>query len=630
MVCNAAELTIDEARRGRGGRTLRATATVDPDDEPRRLCRRERAGLRPGRAALPVLGDLQRQAARLLPRDLHRRRRGDRARRSPPRRWRRPTPGVPFPASTSPTARRCSRSPSRSPDGLAAFSNGPVVAEEPLAPGGRRRVRFATTIGHVDLSRGLRRRAARGDRAAWTSTGCPVRVVHVPGKGHLTALRARGRRPRAAVLHRLLRHRPTRPRSSTSSPSPTSPSAPWRTWAASPSARAALLVDPAPGGARRARARRRRRLPRDRPHVVRRPRHHALVERHLAQRGLRHLHGGAVRRRLPTRVAALGQLRARARSGAWRSTACTRPGRSSTRWGARRRPRGCSTSSPTRRAAAVLRMLEHYLGPEVFRDGVRGYLRTPRLRQHRDRRPVGRHRDASSGEPVREIMDTWIFQGGFPLVAVADDGADPQSPFAYRSAPPGADSAIRGPWQVPVIVRHSRAETGPPSASSLRRAARLTGAATTGWSTPGGWGFYGSPIRASISSARARRSATSSPSSATTSSRTPGRRHSPGSTRSGTSSLASRLADGGERDPSVWSVVSGALGLFDRVGPTPTVRRSRGRPGRSSAPPESALGWEPRRATRASGPRHCEHPCCAPWAPSATARRRSRPRRPSG
>ena len=47
--------------------------------------------------------------------------------------------------------------------------------------------------------------------------------------------------------------------------------------------------------ARRTRARRRRGLARKRAHVVRRSGHHAMVERHLAQRGVRHLHGDAGR-----------------------------------------------------------------------------------------------------------------------------------------------------------------------------------------------------------------------------------------------------------------------------------------------------------------------------------------------
>ena len=44
------------------------------------------------------------------------------------------------------------------------------------------------------------------------------------------------------------------------------------------------------------------------------------------------------------------------------------------------------------KGASVLRMLEQYLGPEVFRAGVRQYLTRAPLRQRRHRRPVGRPR----------------------------------------------------------------------------------------------------------------------------------------------------------------------------------------------------------------------------------------------
>ncbi len=45
------------------------------------------------------------------------------------------------------------------------------------------------------------------------------------------------------------------------------------------------------------------------------------------------------------------------------------------------------------KGASLLRMLEQYLGGDRFRQGVSHYLQAPRLRQHRDRRPVGRHRE---------------------------------------------------------------------------------------------------------------------------------------------------------------------------------------------------------------------------------------------
>ena len=42
------------------------------------------------------------------------------------------------------------------------------------------------------------------------------------------------------------------------------------------------------------------------------------------------------------------------------------------------------------KGGAVLRMIEQWLGPERFRDGIRRYLAGPRVREHRDPRPVGR------------------------------------------------------------------------------------------------------------------------------------------------------------------------------------------------------------------------------------------------
>ena len=74
------------------------------------------------------------------------------------------------------------------------------------------------------------------------------------------------------------------------------------------------------------------------------------------------------------------------------------------------------------KGAGVLRMLERYLGAERFRDGVRRYLESHRL-GNTETADLWDAIEAASGEPVRHIMDTWILQGGFPLVSV--DGSGP-------------------------------------------------------------------------------------------------------------------------------------------------------------------------------------------------------------
>ncbi len=69
------------------------------------------------------------------------------------------------------------------------------------------------------------------------------------------------------------------------------------------------------------------------------------------------------------------------------------------------------------KGAAVLRMLEQYLGAETFRKGIALYLKKHQYANTE----TGDLWDAlaePSREPVRNIMDSWIFQPGFPVVEV--------------------------------------------------------------------------------------------------------------------------------------------------------------------------------------------------------------------
>ena len=103
---------------------------------------------------------------------------------------------------------------------------------------------------------------------------------------------------------------------------------------------------------------RRRDVARDRAPVVRRSRHHEVVGRHLAERGLRHLDGEQAARRVAPGVARRARRCASRRSGRWRSTRCNRRGRSGRKSKRRSRSTRSSTRSPTRKSAAVLRMVE--------------------------------------------------------------------------------------------------------------------------------------------------------------------------------------------------------------------------------------------------------------------------------
>ena len=71
----------------------------------------------------------------------------------------------------------------------------------------------------------------------------------------------------------------------------------------------------------------------------------------------------------------------------------------------------------------MVRMLEQYLGAEEFRSGITEYLRR-HVFGTTETTDLWDALEDVTGEPVRRIMDNWIFRGGHPLVRVdrADDG----------------------------------------------------------------------------------------------------------------------------------------------------------------------------------------------------------------
>ncbi len=123
------------------------------------------------------------------------------------------------------------------------------------------------------------------------------------------------------------------------------------------------------------------------------------------------------------------------------------------------------------KGAAVLRMLERYLGPGRFRDGIQRYLKDHAF-GNTETSDLWDSIEAATDEPVRRIMDTWIWQGGYPLVTVREDG-DALSFAQERFRYDGGDDGTR--WEVPLLVRESlgrdaeaRAILVEPEGASLR------------------------------------------------------------------------------------------------------------------------------------------------------------------
>jgi puromycin-sensitive aminopeptidase len=103
------------------------------------------------------------------------------------------------------------------------------------------------------------------------------------------------------------------------------------------------------------------------------------------------------------------------------------------------------------KGCGVLRMLEQHIGPEVFRDGVRTYLKAHAYANTVTNDLWDALEDAS-GAPVRDMANTFILQGGHPLVSLRSDTLE-QQPFSYGPAPEGTESSIGSAWIVPVAVR---------------------------------------------------------------------------------------------------------------------------------------------------------------------------------
>lgn len=136
------------------------------------------------------------------------------------------------------------------------------------------------------------------------------------------------------------------------------------------------------------------------------------------------------------------------------------------------------------KGSSVLRMLEQYLGRDVFRDGVRRYLEAHAY-ANTVTSDLWDALEAVSGEPVRAVADTWILQGGYPLVALDGDTLT-QEPFSYLPDPSDGVSAIGKEWLVPVVAR-SGAGSGP--IRTLLGSSPATVADAT-FLNAGGWGVY--------------------------------------------------------------------------------------------------------------------------------------------
>lgn len=143
------------------------------------------------------------------------------------------------------------------------------------------------------------------------------------------------------------------------------------------------------------------------------------------------------------------------------------------------------------KGASVLRMLEQYIGPTIFRDGVREYLRTHAY-GNADTKDLWVALGKIAHRPVPELMDGWIFQPGFPLIRVELNGQElrlSQERFSYLAQRSPSDQR----WQVPVQLRviiGNRVEHRQLLLTERETTVTLPSGATTVLVNEGGHGFY--------------------------------------------------------------------------------------------------------------------------------------------
>lgn len=102
------------------------------------------------------------------------------------------------------------------------------------------------------------------------------------------------------------------------------------------------------------------------------------------------------------------------------------------------------------KGSAVLRMIELFIGEEQFRTGVGNYLRKHAY-GNTVTADLWEGLDGASEWPVGEIMDTWVYQRGFPQIDVEKTASGVKlSQRRFLAIPDETDSTI---WSVPITLR---------------------------------------------------------------------------------------------------------------------------------------------------------------------------------
>jgi len=240
------------------------------------------------------------------------------------------------------------------------------------------------------------------------------------------------------------------------------------------------------------------------------------------------------------------------------------------------------------KGAAVVRMLEQFLGEDVFRDGVRSYLNRHAYANTKTS-DLWDALEEVSNQPVRALMHDWIYQGGHPIVAASltPDGLRIEQRH-FTLDPEAADGRY---WSVPIrFTRDDVAQTF----LLTEKSAVLPEVATLPRSlNVGGTGFFRSAIDGRTFPANASQILAQS---------SPTERHSivddlwaltVAGEVTAVDCLLSLETFRGDDDLNVWQALSTALHGLDRVTPADAHPAFAGRTVALARPSLQAIGNEP-------------------------------------
>ena len=241
------------------------------------------------------------------------------------------------------------------------------------------------------------------------------------------------------------------------------------------------------------------------------------------------------------------------------------------------------------KGASVLRMLEQYLGHDGFRAGIRLYLKTHEF-ANAETTELWDAIEEATGEPVRHIMDTWIFQGGHPVVSV--DATGDRVTFRQRRFRFVEEGLDGGSWAVPLLV--SVNGDGPQKVllDGPSTTVELPGASKGVVVNAGGHGFYRVEYSHDLLALLGDRIDSLQPVERSLLLEDTWAAVLAGHTAASEFLELARRFDG-ETDPAVWTTMASALGNVDRILEGSDRERFQTWVRELVRPVAQQLGWEP-------------------------------------